>query len=103
MTSAYIKGMTDFMRQVLSELDGILANEDGAAHRLGLTRSVVEGWRGYFERMTPDQLAELVEKVCRDNNIPLARYEADGQPRQAAEMILGTVDAFLRKTLGVTN
>jgi hypothetical protein len=95
--------MTNFMTQVIGELRVILSNEGGAAHRLGLSAGIVNGWRGYLASKSPDEMARLVNEVCEGNKIPLAQYEASGQPRQAAEMILGTVDGFLRQTLGVEN
>jgi hypothetical protein len=95
--------MTDFMRKVLSELDGILANENGAAHRLGLAVPVVLHWREQLATRNPDDLAKHIREVSENAKLPLAECEASGDARKLAELFIASVDSLYRQTLGHMN
>jgi hypothetical protein len=84
-----------FVAAVASEMNRIL-NSPGDAARLGLAPDIVRGWQGYFLHESPSAMADKIRKVALDNKIALDAYEPD-RARQAAEMILSTVDAFYRR------
>lgn len=82
---------------------------DEACHRLGLTRDIVNGWRGFVADKSPAEMASLVATVAADNKVPLREFEDDTsigaseRAQKAAEMVLGVVDAFYRRFLTKPN